>query len=198
MTTETTRRELLKGSLAVVGLGIFGLPDSVLPVLAQSEDVVPFTDIPENVRWETPPDRRILDLRTIEGPFVAKEKFATTQHYGHPEIDPAAFRLKVTGLVNQTKALSLDELKKLRESRSTARTLWQRPMDGSTAQDRPRRRRSERERQGSRLLRRRQGTGRDRVAHTEVHARTKLRSQPPPRKSTRDRAGGVAGLCAER
>ena len=49
-----------------------------------AETLVPFTDIPENVRWETPPDRRLLDVRTIDGPFTPKDKFATTQHYGHP------------------------------------------------------------------------------------------------------------------
>jgi DMSO/TMAO reductase YedYZ molybdopterin-dependent catalytic subunit len=74
---------------------------------------VPFTDIPENVRWETPPDRRLLDTSTISGPFVPAAKFATTQHYGHPVIEPAAFRLKVSGLVDRPKGLSLDELKKM-------------------------------------------------------------------------------------
>jgi DMSO/TMAO reductase YedYZ molybdopterin-dependent catalytic subunit len=74
---------------------------------------VAFTDIPDNVRWEVPPDRRTLDLRTIDGPFTPKDKFATTQHYGHPDVDPATYKLKVTGLVNQTKAFSLDDLKRM-------------------------------------------------------------------------------------
>ena len=74
---------------------------------------MPFTDIPENVRWETVPDKRILDIRTIDGPFTPKDKFATTQHYGHPDVDPVTFRLKVSGLVDRPKQLSLDELKKM-------------------------------------------------------------------------------------
>jgi len=56
------------------------------------------------------PDRRNLDIRTIEGPFTPKDKFFTTQHYGHPEVDPATFKLKVSGLVDRPKSISLDEL----------------------------------------------------------------------------------------
>ena len=67
----------------------------------------------ERYRWETPPDRRTLDLRTIDGPFTPADKFATTQHYGHPTVDPATFKLKISGLVNTPKMLSLDDLKKL-------------------------------------------------------------------------------------
>jgi DMSO/TMAO reductase YedYZ molybdopterin-dependent catalytic subunit len=110
---QPTRRNIIKGGFAVAGLGILNVPEWVLPVLAQGETVVPFTDIPENVRWETPPDRRTLDVRTIDGPFTPPAKFATTQHYGHPEVDPAAFKLKVSGMVNKPLQLSLDDLKKM-------------------------------------------------------------------------------------
>jgi DMSO/TMAO reductase YedYZ molybdopterin-dependent catalytic subunit len=113
MTNSASRRDVLRGGLMVAGLGMLNLPEWALPVLAAGETVVPFTDIPENVRWETPPDQRRLDIRTIEGFFTPKDKFATTQHYGHPVVDPAAFKLKVSGLVNQSKALSLDDLKKM-------------------------------------------------------------------------------------
>jgi DMSO/TMAO reductase YedYZ molybdopterin-dependent catalytic subunit len=52
-------------------------------------------------------------VRTIDGPFTPVDKFATTQHYGHPEIDLATWKLKVSGLVNQPKQLTLDDLKKM-------------------------------------------------------------------------------------
>jgi DMSO/TMAO reductase YedYZ molybdopterin-dependent catalytic subunit len=113
MMNQRSRREILKGGLAVAGLGVLGIPEWALPALAQGETLVPFTDIPDNVRWDTPPDRRLLDVRTIDGPFTPADKFATTQHYGHPAIDAATFKLKVSGLVDKPLALSLDDLKKL-------------------------------------------------------------------------------------
>ncbi len=110
---QPRRRDVLRGGLAAVGLGFLGVPDAVLPALAQSEALVPFTDIPDNVRWETPPDRRLLDIRTIDGPFTPAAKYATTQHYGHPVVDPATFKLRLSGLVQRPLALSLDDLKKM-------------------------------------------------------------------------------------
>jgi DMSO/TMAO reductase YedYZ molybdopterin-dependent catalytic subunit len=56
---------------------------------------------------------RQYDIRTIDGPFTPADKFFTTQHYGHPAIDPATYRLKVSGLVNKPMSLSLDELRRL-------------------------------------------------------------------------------------
>ena len=110
---QRTRRDILKGTLMVAGLGVLDIPEWAVPLLAQSDTDVPFTDIPDNVRWDTPPDRRLLDIRTINGPFSPADRFATTQHYGHPSIDPAAFRLKISGLVDRPKQLSLDDLKKI-------------------------------------------------------------------------------------
>ncbi len=113
MTKKNTRREILKGGLGVSGLGLLGIPIGALPALAQGETVVPFTDLPDNVSFVRGNDRRMLDIRTIDGPFTATNKFFTVQHYGHPEIDPAAFRLKVSGLVERPQSLSLDELRKM-------------------------------------------------------------------------------------
>jgi DMSO/TMAO reductase YedYZ molybdopterin-dependent catalytic subunit len=113
MMKQSTRREVLKGSLAVAGLGVFGIPEWAFPVLAQTEALVPFTDIPESFPLVTAPDRRIIDIRKIDGPFTPKDQFFTTQHYGHPAVDPATFRLKISGLVDRPTSLSLDELRRL-------------------------------------------------------------------------------------
>jgi DMSO/TMAO reductase YedYZ molybdopterin-dependent catalytic subunit len=116
MKTESTRREILKGSLAIAGLSALGIPDWVLPALAQGEALVPFTDLPATVNTTPAADRRIIDIRNIEGPFTPKDQFFTTQHYGHPTVDPAAFRLKISGLVNKPLELSLDELRKMKST----------------------------------------------------------------------------------
>ena len=97
MPTQSTRRDILRGGLAVTGLALLDMPEWALPALAQGEVLVPFTDMPENFPTVTGADRRIIDIRKIDGPFTPKDQFFTTQHYGHPVIDPAAFRLKVSG-----------------------------------------------------------------------------------------------------
>jgi len=112
-TTRSTRRDILKGTLALAGLGLVGIPDWVLPVLAQGEAVVPFLDWPERVITNPAPDRRIIDIRTISGPITPNDQFFTTQHYGHPVVDPATFKLKVSGLVDRPIALSLDDLRRM-------------------------------------------------------------------------------------
>ena len=113
MINEHSRRQILKGGLAVAGLGLLNIPEWAMPALAQGETVVPFTDLPDNVRFDTPPFRRMLDIRTIDGPFTPKDKFATTQHYDHPEVDLSTWKLKVSGLVDKPIQLSLDDLKKM-------------------------------------------------------------------------------------
>ncbi len=113
MKNESTRRNLLKGSLALAGLGLLGIPEWALPVLAQGETLVPFTDLPENINFTPAVDRRVFDVRKIDGPFTPSDQFFTTQHYGHPVVDGASFRLKVSGLVDQPKAISLDELRRM-------------------------------------------------------------------------------------
>ena len=111
MTKQNSRRDILKGSLALAGLGALGIPDWALPLLAQGETLVPFTDLPETINLRRSPERRIIDIRMIDGPFTPRDQFFTTQHYGHPEIDPATFRLRISGLVERPASLSLDDLR---------------------------------------------------------------------------------------
>jgi DMSO/TMAO reductase YedYZ molybdopterin-dependent catalytic subunit len=116
MTIQSTRREILKGGLAAAGLGMLGVPEWAIPALAQGESLVPFTDLPSNVNTTPAADRRIIDIRNITAPLTPRDQFFTTQHYGHPDIDPAAYRLKVSGQVDKPLSLSLDDLKKMKSA----------------------------------------------------------------------------------
>jgi DMSO/TMAO reductase YedYZ molybdopterin-dependent catalytic subunit len=113
MAKQSTRREILKGGLAVAGLGVFGFPEWALPALAQGETLVPFTDLPATINLTPTADRRIIDIRNISGPLTSRDQFFTTQHFGHPDVDPVSYRLKVGGLVERPLSLTLDELRKM-------------------------------------------------------------------------------------
>ena len=114
MSKQSVRREILKGVAATAGLGVLGFPEWALPALAQGETVVPFTDLPATPLNLTPtPDRRIIDITRISGTLTPRDQFFTTQHYGHPEVDPVAWRLKVDGLVDRPLSISFDELKRM-------------------------------------------------------------------------------------
>jgi len=115
MSIQPTRRDILRTSLAVAGISALGLPEWALPALAQGETLVPFTDLPDTFPANTV-DRRQFDVRKIDGPFTPRDQFFTTQHYGHPDVDPAAFRLKITGLVDRPASISLDALKKMKST----------------------------------------------------------------------------------
>jgi DMSO/TMAO reductase YedYZ molybdopterin-dependent catalytic subunit len=112
-TSITTRRDMLKGTLTLAGLGLVGIPEWVMPALAQGETVVPFVGYPEQVITNPAPDRRIIDIRQINGAITPKDQFFTTQHYGHPKVDPSTFTLKISGLVDRPVALSLDDLRRM-------------------------------------------------------------------------------------
>ena len=47
MATETTRRDVIKSSLAMAGLGVLGFPEWAMPALAQGERLMEFTDLPD-------------------------------------------------------------------------------------------------------------------------------------------------------
>ena len=114
MAGEMTRRETLtRGMAAAAALAL--VPEWALPALAQGEVDVPFTDIPEAFN-PRPADgaRRSLDLRRIDGLITPADEFFFIQHYNKPEIDPASYRLRITGLVNKPVQLSLADLRSMR------------------------------------------------------------------------------------
>jgi len=138
MDDGSTRREWLKSGLALAGLGALGEPGWALPALGQGETLVPFTDLPDPFPAPTA-DRRTLDIRTIDGPLTPKDRFFTTQHFGHPVVAPATFRLKVAGLVERPGSFSLDDLRTLGETELVAGFECsgnRRPLQGSVGNGR--------------------------------------------------------------
>ncbi|MGE0703629.1 MAG: molybdopterin-dependent oxidoreductase [Vicinamibacterales bacterium] len=116
----TGRREALKAGMAVAGLGLVGFPDWMLPALAQDEVLVPFADMPPALPPGRTPLVRTLDVRTIRAPFTPPNQFYTIQHYGHPTVDSATFRLSVGGLVDTPLSLSIADLRAMGETELVA------------------------------------------------------------------------------
>jgi DMSO/TMAO reductase YedYZ molybdopterin-dependent catalytic subunit len=118
-TTKFTRRDTLRQGLSLASL--LALGDWAMPALAQDETEVPFTDYPAGFKpGGTGFPRRTYDMRTLEGYAVPKDQFFVTQHFNQPEIDAAAYRLKLTGMVGKPMDLSLADLKKMKARDLTA------------------------------------------------------------------------------
>ena len=113
MAKETTRREILQGGLAMAGLGVLGFPEWAMPALEQGETLMEFTDLPDEINPIRDAERRMIDIRYIDGFYTPINQFFTIQHYGHPDIDTAVYRLRVSGLVDKPLALSLAELRSM-------------------------------------------------------------------------------------
>ena len=114
MEQEIGRRELLKQGAAITGLAALASVTWPLPALAQGEELVPFTDAPDPLRTDPakPGTTHILDTRTVKDFYTSNDDFYVVQHYGQPELDAGAFRLRVSGLLDNPIELSLDDIKK--------------------------------------------------------------------------------------
>lgn len=107
---DTNRRKVLKGGMLAAGAA--AAPSFILPALAQGERLVPFTDVPES--FQIPPQQPNStywqDTREISEFVTDNEDFYLVQHYGQPEVDNDAWRLRVTGMVDNELEFSLSDL----------------------------------------------------------------------------------------
>jgi DMSO/TMAO reductase YedYZ molybdopterin-dependent catalytic subunit len=121
MSDTISRRKLLQGGATFASIAAMGLLDWALPASAQGEEVIPWTDIPANFN---PVGRggRSLDTRTLQRGtfFTPTEDFYLVQHYGQQTLEPATYRLRLTGLVNKPIELTLDQLKQRRRTEIVA------------------------------------------------------------------------------
>ena len=113
MTQQSDRRSFLKNGLALGTFTALGLPLWNLPVLAQGENVVPFTDVPEGFTpgVARPNGLLFLDTREIDTFYTDNEEFYVVQHYGRPEIAPEGYALNISGLVDNPRTYTLADLK---------------------------------------------------------------------------------------
>ncbi len=105
------RRQVLKGAgVLAAGAAASGW---ILPALAQGERLIPFTDVPEafQVRAKRPGATHYQDTRLITSHITSNDDFYVVQHYGQPEIDNAAYRLRVTGMVERELEFSLADFR---------------------------------------------------------------------------------------
>lgn len=109
-----SRRQILRSGLTAAGVLAASVPDWAIPALAQGETEIAFTDIPANFSTKRPNSlTQTLDIRTIDGLFTPADKFFALQHHDQPEVDPAGYRLQVTGLVDNPTTLSIEDLRSL-------------------------------------------------------------------------------------
>ncbi len=109
-----TRRDVLK-SIGFAGAALAAAPESAFPAwwFQESEEVVPFSDVPADFSTRRGEFVFRLDLRELRSWLTPTEEFFTVAHYDRPQIDASAWSLSVGGLVERPRRLSLDEVKGL-------------------------------------------------------------------------------------
>ncbi|HEY5665145.1 MAG TPA: sulfite oxidase [Gammaproteobacteria bacterium] len=108
------RRNALKGGLALGGYAATaGMPFWSELALAQGEELVPFSDMPEG--YAAPPKAPgggyWQNTSLIDSFYTPNDRFYVVQHYGQPEIPESEFELTITGLVDRELRFSLADLK---------------------------------------------------------------------------------------
>lgn len=111
---ETARRNVLKSGLALGGVAATaGMPFWSKLAMAQGEELVPFTDMPDGyaVAPKAPDTTHFQDTRYIDSFYTSNDDFYVVQHYGQPKISADDYRLRITGLVERPLEFTLAELK---------------------------------------------------------------------------------------
>ena len=112
-----TRRKMLHNTgLATLGLTMTDWPALGFPAewLQGQEEVVPFTDIPDNFVTVNANTKRVagLDLRHLTSYITPEQNYFVVAHYGVPTVDASTWKLEVRGRVANPRSYTLDELKK--------------------------------------------------------------------------------------
>jgi DMSO/TMAO reductase YedYZ molybdopterin-dependent catalytic subunit len=110
-----TRRTLLQQA-GLAGLGLALTPAAGFPAewLQGQEQVVPFTDVPENFATVNAQTKRVagLDLRQLSSYITPEQNYFVVAHYGVPQVDAATWKLDIRGRIGSPRSYTLAELKK--------------------------------------------------------------------------------------
>ena len=109
-----TRRTALKTGVALGGMAASaGMPFWSQLAMGASEELVPFSDMPEGytVPPVAPGGIHYLDTSKIDSFYTPNDDFYIIQHYNQPQVADADFRLRISGLINNPFELSLADLK---------------------------------------------------------------------------------------
>jgi len=112
---EKTRRSVLKDGLTLGGMAATAnMPFWSKLALAQTEELVPFTDVPDGFTAPpvTPGGFHFLDTRGIDSFYTPNDDFYIVQHYDQPVIPEDEYRLRITGMVDSPAEISLAALKR--------------------------------------------------------------------------------------
>ena len=99
----TTRRDILTTGFA---FGATRLLETLLPAAEPDEQSIPFLDTkPIN------PERPTLPWEQTTSWTTPKDHFFSVAHYGYPNVDLSSWRLEVSGLVENPRSFTLDDLR---------------------------------------------------------------------------------------
>jgi len=114
MPAQLTRRDLLKGGVALAALAFARYPLSAFgfPQPEEGAELIPFLDKQagkNGITWEK-----------LESWITPNADLYQVQHYGVPKFDQAKWKLEVGGLVHRPRTFTLDEIKQRRRKTITA------------------------------------------------------------------------------
>jgi DMSO/TMAO reductase YedYZ molybdopterin-dependent catalytic subunit len=126
VTDRMSRRDVLaRGTAGAAWLAALGIPDFVW-ALQDGEELVTFTDYTADFKIEAQaenPTVRCYDLRKLTSWTTPNDEHYTFHQTTTQRVDPATFRLRISGFVERPREFTLDQLKARPDKREEPVTL---------------------------------------------------------------------------
>lgn len=109
--SNMNRREMLKAGSLTAGTALVWLSKAefAFPGEDDAEELVPFLNMPRSRPG-------MLDWETLDSWLTPQDQVFSVNHYNVPEIDAGDYALEITGLVNNPRRYTLEELRALNAS----------------------------------------------------------------------------------